>query len=104
MQVGCPKSAISRHPKAGKFLDPGDRVGPAGGISSATYTVVSVTPDRGHDASDMDHRGHSFGDHLRLLDLLRRIDLGGEAIMVVLHAIEGLVGLSTLLLLRCVPP
>ena len=40
-----------------KFLDPGDRVGPAGGISSATYTVVSVTPDRGHDASDMDHRG-----------------------------------------------
>src|SRR4029077_17142220 len=39
----------------------------------------------------------SPGDLLRLLDLLRRIDLCGEAIMVVLHVIEGLVGLSTLL-------
>jgi hypothetical protein len=40
----------------------------------------------------------SLGDHLRLLDLLRRIDLCGEAIMAVLQAIDGLVGLSTLLL------
>src|SRR4029077_20969246 len=39
----------------------------------------------------------SLGDFLRPLDLLRRIDLCGEAIIVVLHVIEGLVGLSTLL-------
>jgi hypothetical protein len=57
------------------------------GISTATYTgpVVSVTTDPGHDASDMDHlRCKSLGDHLRLLWLLRRIDLGGEAIVAVL--------------------
>src|SRR5262245_14251892 len=40
----------------------------------------------------------SLGDHLRLIGFLRRIDLCVEAIMVVLHAIDGLVGLSTLLL------
>src|SRR6476646_2876579 len=39
----------------------------------------------------------SLGDLLRLLDLLRRIDLCGEAIIVVLRVFEGLVGLSTLL-------
>ena len=34
----------------------------------------------------------SIGDHLRLLWLLRRIDLGGEAIMAVLQTIDSLVG------------
>jgi hypothetical protein len=41
-------------PTRGSGLRP---LGPCRGISSATYTVVSVTTDRGHDASDMDHRG-----------------------------------------------
>src|SRR5262245_61272778 len=83
-------------PTRGSGLRP---LGPCRGISSATYTrqssasrpiVVMTLPTWITLAS--------LGDHLRLLGLLRRIDLCVEAIMVVLHAIDCLVGLSTLLL------